>query len=172
VKPKNKITLWIVITACLDAGSLLVAVFLKPWLIDAEVNIVLRNAGFLGSILVFIAIHLAFIYYVHRPIFRSKYFNFSICVAILLLGVCHLFGLLANTMALREAGEQQPAPEDMVTDAEKDSVNLTLIISIVIIALCSYFSFIIYNSWDRTEKFEDISTEKEIMQRIRKQKRR
>jgi len=48
---KTKITLWIILTALLDIGSLVTAVLLKPWLIDAEINLVIRNAGFLVFVL-------------------------------------------------------------------------------------------------------------------------
>ena len=164
---KTKITLWIILTALLDIGSLVTAVLLKPWLIDAEINLVIRNAGFFVFVLFFIAIHGGLIYYVHRPLFRSKYFNFSVSVLILLIGLAHLFGATANIMVLREAGEQAPAPEAAVTTGQKDAVNYAMAVSILIISLCAYFSFIIYNSWDRTEKFEDVSSWQEVIRGIK-----
>ena len=166
MNPKTKITLWIVITALLDVGSLIVAVFLKPWLIDAEINLVYRNAGFIGFVLFFIAFHAALIYYIHRPFFKSKYFNFSVSVLILILGMAHLFGLTANTMSLMNAGDEPPLPGDAITDQQKDSANYTLIISVSIISLCAYFSFLIYNSWDRQDKFQEIALSQEIKMKI------
>lgn len=165
MKGRHKVIVVFLLLAVLDIGSFIFVSSLNTSLSSFEINPIFQKFGILGLMLAFIALHGLPAYYLYKPRFKSRGFNFWISSFVVLFCIIHAFGTFSNVMAYYNSPTEETTPPQP-TQGEKMATLVGFTIFAVLLAAMASYSFRVYTTIADEHELSKIPFKTELKHKI------